>query len=77
MDLLPIGNGQVVLETGAPTHCPNGHPLGAGTMLAGYDSPDPDTVGRSRTITCRACLAVWYDGWGWRGVVVHDVVDTP
>lgn len=53
-------------EVGAPTHCPAGHELRAGTMLVGFDSPDPATVGRSRTVECRVCAAVWFYGFGWR-----------
>ncbi|HEX4432839.1 MAG TPA: hypothetical protein VHZ96_26435 [Frankiaceae bacterium] len=66
MELERVGDGQAVVETGAPTHCPAGHELRAGTMLAGFDSPDPDTQPRCRTVTCRKCGAVWYDGAGWR-----------
>lgn len=66
VELRATGDGQTVVEVGAPTSCPAGHELRAGTMLAGYSSPDPDTHGPCRTITCRACWTVWYDGWGWR-----------
>jgi hypothetical protein len=69
MKLLAAAHGQVV-ETGAPTRFPAGHGLGPGTMVVGYDSPDPATVGRSRTVMCRDCWAVWFDGYGWvdRGI---------
>lgn len=66
VQLIAADNGQAVLETGAPTRCPASHQLGAGTMLVGYDSPDPAREPRVRTVQCRACMAVWFDGFGWR-----------
>jgi hypothetical protein len=33
-----------------PTHCPNGHRIGAGRVLVGWDP-----ITRERTYTCREC----------------------
>lgn len=60
------GTAEGIQEVGAPTRCPVGHALGAGTMLVGYDTPDPATAPRVRMIQCRACWARWFDGFGWR-----------
>lgn len=43
----------------APTRCPNGHPLGPGRVLVGWQAPTHGTLEQgSRTHECRECGAV-------------------
>jgi hypothetical protein len=58
MRTIPTGRGIEIVETGQPTHCPNGHEL-AGNVVVGY-STSPDG-GRARCYSCKTCWAVVWD----------------
>jgi hypothetical protein len=54
-DLVPTTNGR--WKTVAPTHCPNGHQLGARRVLVGHQ---PCSEGGHMTWTCRECDSTVY-----------------
>jgi hypothetical protein len=60
----------VVVEV-APEHCPNGHPLGPGTVVVGWH-PCQCVEGHSghRTYWCRTCGVTSY-------VPPHEAAGTP
>jgi hypothetical protein len=45
----------------APEHCPNGHPLGPGTVVMGWHPCDCVERGGHRTYWCRTCKVTMYE----------------
>lgn len=44
----------------APTHCPNGHPLGPNQVLVGHAPCSAQHRGGHRTWICRTCNTITY-----------------